>query len=274
MTRDGVELDRVARQIMHSPPSAIVLVGGDGTYLAGITALHQAAPEKALPPIAFARAGTVSIVARNWGSEKDAAATVRAVLEPRDTWTVTRRPTISVAERGGATRIGFTFGTGLVATFFDEYNRRGAGGNATALVLILRLFVGGLRGDSFARGILSPLTCRLTVDGVSHDASAFSLILASVLRDVGLHHHVAYRAGEDPERPHVIASVLPARDLALNWPRVLLGRPISDPNGLDRLAREIRVEFPNGGGPYVLDGDTFRAETVTVSAGPTIPVVT
>lgn len=274
VTTDPGELERAACRVMSSTAGVVVLCGGDGTYHAGVTALHRAAPDRPLPPIAFARAGTVSIVARNWGSARDMHSTVRRALGPRDAWKLTERATIAVSESGGATRIGFTFGAGLVASFFEEYDRRGAHGNVAALAIVARLFVGGLRGDTFAKKILAPVPSRIVVDGESHDASAFSLILASVLRDVGLHTLVAYRAGEDPTRPHVVASVLPPRGLALNWPRVVLGKPIADPNGLDRLAREARIEFLGGSGPYVLDGDTFRTEVVTVRAGPTISVVT
>lgn len=274
VTRDPEELERAVCHVLSSAASVVVLCGGDGTYHAAITALHRASPERPLPPVAFARAGTVSIVARNWGSARDMRTTVRRALGPRDLWNVTERATLSVSESGGETRIGFTLGAGLVASFFEEYDRRGAHGNAAALAIVARLFVGGLRGDEFAKKILAPVPSRLVVDGEAHGAPAFSLILASVLRDVGLHTLVAYRAGEDPMRPHVVASVLPPRGLALNWPRVVLGKPIADPEGVDRLAREARIEFSGGPSPYVLDGDTFRADAVTVRAGPTIRVVT
>lgn len=274
VTRDHAELEQAACHVVSSAASVVILCGGDGTYQAGVTALHRAAPGRPLPPIAFARAGTVSIVARNWGSARDIVSTVRRAIGPRESWRVTERATLSVSENSGATRIGFTLGSGLVASFFEEYDRRGAHGNAAAMAIVARLFVGGLRGDAFAKRVLAPIPSKVFIDGEAHPASAFSLILASVLRDVGLHTLVAHRAGEDPARPHVVASVLPPRGLALNWPRVVLGKPIADPNGLDRLAREARIEFLGGAGPYVLDGDTFRAEGVTVRAGPTITVVT
>lgn len=274
VTTSAEDLARAAERITRTGARVVVLCGGDGTYHAGVTALYHAAPDRPLPPIAFARAGTVSIVARNWGSSRDLLTTVRRAVGPEERWRLTRRATLAVSERGGATRIGFTFGMGLVASFFEEYDRRGAHGNAAAFAIVARLFVGGLRGDEFSRKILAKVPTRLVVDGEPHPESAFSLILASVLRDVGLHTLVAHRAGEDLERPHVVASVLPARNLALNWPRVVLGRPIADERGLDRLSRVTEIEFLGGPGPYVLDGDTFRAQAVTVRGGPPIRVVT
>lgn len=274
VTKDEADLERVASEVVGTGASVVLFVGGDGTYYAGVTALHRASRGAPLPPMAFARAGTVSIVARNWGSAPNALGAVTHVLGSPAAWRITPRPTLEVTENDGPSRIGFTFGTGLVANFFEEYDKAGARGNAAAALLIARLFAGGLRRNAFSRRVLEPVPCRLVVEGTMHSATAWSLVLASVLKDVGLHHHVAHRAGEDLVRPHVVATTLRTRDLVLNWPRVLFGKGIADPSGVDRLVSEIQVQFTGGAGPYVLDGDTFRAETVTVRAGPTLTVVT
>src|SRR5205814_1907787 len=111
-------------------------------------------------------------------------------------------------DAGGETRIGFTFGTGLVAKFFREYERTGARGTWAALPLVLRVFTESFRTGSYADKILSPLPCRLTVESRQLTPSAFSLVIASVLPDVGLHMRVTYRGGEDARRPHLVASPL------------------------------------------------------------------
>jgi hypothetical protein len=83
---------------------------------------------------------------------------------------------------------------------------------------------------------------------------------------------VTYRAGEDLERPHLVASPLSSRDLGPRAPLVLAGRRIGGPGHFDDLVRDFAIRF-DPEGPFVLDGDILRAEEVRVSAGPSIAVV-
>jgi diacylglycerol kinase (ATP) len=266
------ELDRAATDALATGATPIVLCGGDGTYLAGVTALTRAARGAALPPIALGRAGTVSIVAKNWGAARDVVETVRAVAQDPTSLRFTARPTLSV-ESDGVARVGFTFGTGLVANFFQEYDKATPGGLAAALAIVVRVFTDSFRGGSYATKILGPLPCRVIVDGRTLSPSAWSLILCSVLRDVGLHMLVTHRAGEDPSRPHLVASPLSPRALGPQWPLVALGKPLLGADNFDALIGSFTIEFPTRG-PYVLDGDTFSTQTVTVSAGPQLIIVT
>jgi hypothetical protein len=84
---------------------------------------------------------------------------------------------------------------------------------------------------------------------------------------------VTYRAGEDAARPHLVASPLSSRQLGPRAPLVLAGQRIGGPGHFDDLVRELVVRFPNGLGPYVLDGDVLRASEVKVGGGPVIRVV-
>jgi diacylglycerol kinase (ATP) len=120
--------------------------------------------------------------------------------------------------------------------------------------------------------VLDPLPCRLTVDGRTHAPQAYSLIVSSVLTTVGLGIRVTHRASEDPLRPHLVASSLPARKLGPQAPRALLGLPLRGLDGFDDLVRSFTVRFA-GSGPYVFDGDLFQAHEIQVSAGPRIAVV-
>jgi diacylglycerol kinase (ATP) len=274
VTRDLDELDRAATKIAErSPRTKVVLCGGDGTLMAGVTALERAFGPAGLPELVLAPAGTVATVARNFGQKSGALATVRAALAGT-LGPALARPTLRVSELGGATRIGFTFGTGLVARFFDRYYSSGAGGLLTAAQIVARVFAGSFVADAYARSVLDPLPCMLSVDGVECAPSAYSLIVSSVVRDVGLHLLVTHRGGEDPERPHLVAAPLSPRELGPQAPRVLLGRPLRGVGCFDALVESFSVRFADDGGPYVLDGDVFRAREVTVRAGPRIHVVT
>jgi hypothetical protein len=110
------------------------------------------------------------------------------------------------------------------------------------------------------------------VDGTTLAPEAFSLVVASVLRNVGLSMHVTYRAGEDSERFHLVTSSLPARRLAPRVWRVALGLPLGGEHDFDGLVEKAEFSFPPGGG-YVLDGECFSAAQVSVQLGPELEIV-
>jgi diacylglycerol kinase (ATP) len=266
------ELERVARAARERGSERVVLCGGDGTFMAGLSALARVFGERALPELVFAPAGTVATVARNWGHTRDLLETVKRVSSdaalPSEL-----RPTLRIREPDANERLGFMFGSGLVARFFDRYYAAGAGGYPAAARIAARVFAGSFLGDAYSRSVLDPLPCVLSVDGRELEARAYSLVLASVVRDVGLHLWVCHRAGEDPERPHLVASALSPSKLGPQAPRVFLGKPLIGEGCFDGLVHELELRFAAEVGPYVLDGDVFHAKTVVVSAGPRIRVV-
>lgn len=260
------ELHHLAREFAKTRPDIVAFCGGDGTFMAGVSALHTAYEGSPLPELAFVPAGTVATVVRNWGDPRAPLKQLGRLLERRQERAVQVKPSLTLAA-GGREQIGFTFGTGLVARFFDRYEAAGAGGLGPALRIVSRVFWGSFWDDTYSRSVLSPLPCRLTVDGRELPASAYSLLVCSVLRDLGLHLRVTYRAEEDPERLHLVASCLPPRQLGPQAWRVLLGKPLSGANGFDDLVGAFTVEFATGGA-YILDGDRFVAERVQVRPGP------
>lgn len=273
-TSSTEELDEAARNIVESGASPVVLCGGDGTYLASVTAIAKAARSQPLPVFVLVRSGTVSTVARNWRGPKDAVEAARRVCGRPETLVVTPRPTLTVEDAEGRKFVAFTFGTGLVASFFVEYEHAGAKGNATALAIVVRVFAESFTGGPLAKRVLSPLPCRITADGSRLEPDAYSLVVCSVLRDLGLHMLVTHRGGEDPSRPHLVASPLAPRALGPQWPLVALGKRLVGSRNFDGLVREFSVEFESNDGPYVLDGDMFRSRNVVVRAGPMIRVAT
>ncbi len=135
-----------------------------------------------------------------------------------------------------------------------------------------RVFAESFWDGAYARRVLDPQPCTLEVDGRALPPRAWSLICAAVVRDLGMHMLVTYRAGEDPDRPHLVASPLPTRALGPRAARVLRGRSIGGLGHFDDLVGELVVRFP-GPAPYVLDGDTLRAATIRLRAGPLIHVL-
>ncbi|MEB2310587.1 MAG: diacylglycerol kinase family protein [Sorangiineae bacterium] len=270
-TSSLAELDRAAEALAGREPDRVVLAGGDGTFMAGLSALARVYSSGALPVIVLAPAGTAGTVPRGLGQRGGFERPLRRATAPAPLGWV-ERPTISVSDSNGARRVGFIFGTGLVARFFDHYEAAGAGGYLVAARIAARVFVGALTGGAFARSVLEPLPCRLSVDGALCAPCAWSLIVSSTIRDLGLHFVVTHRGGEDPARPHLVASPLGPRALGVQLGRVLTGRPLTGAGNVDALVSRFELDFPDGPGPYILDGDLFSAARVTVEAGPRVRI--
>ncbi|MFO0757260.1 MAG: diacylglycerol kinase family protein [Byssovorax sp.] len=276
-TGDLGALTEAARAIAARGSDLVVLAGGDGSFMAGVTALAHAFGDRPLPRIALLPGGTVATVARNFGVRGELVPLLGRLIDARHALVTRRRPTLrALATTGSAReeRIGFIFGTGLVAKFFEVYYEAGAQGYAGAAKIVARVFAESFYGGAYARRVLDPLPCSIEVDGRLLAPRSFSLVCCAVVRDLGIHMLVNHRAAEDPLRPHLVASPLPAHSLGPRAPLVLAGRSIGGPGHFDDLVSVFTVRFPRGAGPYVLDGDMLRAERVTVTAGPVLDVVT
>src|SRR6185312_3765851 len=119
-------LDAVAGEIAARGSDLVILSGGDGTFMAGLTALARATGEDRLPPLALLPGGTVATVARNWGMVGEPLALLEGLLRRRDALRFVPRPTLRVVGETGhegghphtpgdrtEQRLGFIFGTGL-----------------------------------------------------------------------------------------------------------------------------------------------------------------
>jgi diacylglycerol kinase (ATP) len=277
-TRDLGELDAVCAEAAAAGSDLVILTGGDGSLMAGTSAVARAFGDR-LPRIGFLPAGTAAVVSKNWGIRGEPVVLLSRMLARGNYQPCERRPTLRVRSegQGGATeRIGFIFGTGLVAKFFELYYEDGARGNAGAARIVARIFAESFVGGAVARRVLDPLPCAIEVEGRRLRPGAFSLVCSAVVRDLGLHMIVTHRAAEDPRRPHLVVNSLPSRRLGWRMPLVLAGRSIGGEDAFDDLAESFVVRFGGGAaeGPFVLDGDIFRASAVHVSAGPEIDVVT
>ncbi len=263
------DLERVAREIAAQSTEGVVLAGGDGSHMAGVSALTRAFGG-VLPPVALAPCGTVCTIARNFGARGTARAWTERVVRAACSGAarIERRMTLRVRDDAGGQRVGFVFGAGLVARFFDVYDAAPAQGLAAAAGIAARVFAGSFVGSALARHILEPTRCVVSVDDVPHAADHWSLLLASVVPDLGLHLRATYRAGQTLDRFHVVASGLPARALGPQLPRVIAGRALRGEPHIDALARSLHLSHRGGLGAYVLDGDVFAAGETQVDVGP------
>ena len=68
-TLDG--LRSICGELAERGTDLVLLSGGDGSLMAGVSALSEAFAEQPLPPIAPIPGGTAGTVARNWGLHGD-----------------------------------------------------------------------------------------------------------------------------------------------------------------------------------------------------------
>jgi hypothetical protein len=276
-------LGTIASTVAETRSDVVALAGGDGTVMEGLSALARAyrARDAALPKIAILPAGTFSTIAKNLGLPRRTTPYAKRVLEAVAANEIRTRPhpTLHVRDACGGDRIGFIFGTGLVAGFFDLYDALPDQGVLSATWLVARLFGGAFTGSDLAKRVLTPTSLRLDIDGRALPDEHYSLVVSSVLRDVGLHVRPTHRAGEDPARIHLVASTRHAINLAMQLPLVMAARPMRGGGHVDALAETFRVTFDGALRSYVLDGDRIEAggpnqeAWVTVSRGPDIDLV-
>lgn len=270
------ELEDIARRIAHRGSSLVVLSGGDGSFMAGVTALWRAFGVQPLPQIALLPGGTVATVARNFGMKGSPAALLERLLRNPQNLPTRRNATLRVRQTLGdqtIERIGFIFGTGLVARFFDLYYADGARGINGAARITARIFIDSFYGGPYAKRVLTPMPCTIEANGSRLSGDRWSLVCAAVVRDLGLGMKVNYRSAERLDRVHLVASQLSPRSLGPRAPLVLLGKPIGGAGHVDDLFENFVIRF-DPDGPYVLDGDVLRAAEVHVSPGPVLDVVT
>lgn len=265
-------LRRVATELARDEVPLVLLSGGDGTLMEGVSALAGAYGDHHLPVVAPLPAGTAGTVARNWGVAGDPLRALQRLLSrPRR---ILHQATLDVrwTAEGEHRRLGFIVGTGLVANFFRLYYERGAPGYAGSAAIVARVFAESFVGGPTAERILTPLPCELTVDGERQGPEAWSLVCAAVVKNLGLHLLVTYRGGDDPQRPHLVATPMLPRALGPRAPLVFAGASLGGPDGVDRLTRTFSIEFPTEEGPFVLDGELLRGRRVVVQAGPALRV--
>jgi diacylglycerol kinase (ATP) len=157
------------------------------------------------------------------------------------------------------------------ARFLEAYYGGRRPGVASAALLTARTVVSSLVQGGLARWLFAPVELALTVDGAALPPAPYRLLVASVVRDVGMGFKVPWQAGRQPGRFHLVASGLSTTSMALQLPRVFGGRPLAGAPHLDRLAARAELRFTTAES-YTLDGELFRAREVALAVGPRVAI--
>jgi diacylglycerol kinase family enzyme len=270
-TLGETDLAEAANRFARNGVNVVATCGGDGTNLTTLTALVRAYGADRLPRFALLRGGTVNTVAQNLGVRGDPTAVLGAVLRRLDSGAaVVRRQDLLVVNG----MVGFLFAAGMGARFLEAYYGGLGPGLAWAGLLAARTVVSSLVVGPFARRLFAPVNLVLELDGerAPQSMSAPKFVIASTVPDVGIGMRVAWRAGSEPGRFHVVASGLSTVEMAMQLGRVRNGQPLDGTPHLDEMAAHARLAFHREE-TFTLDGELFRARTVEISCGPALEVL-
>jgi diacylglycerol kinase family enzyme len=264
-TRTPDDLVSAVRRFHDAGARLVAACGGDGTNLSVITDVVKTWGGP-LPTIGILRGGTVNTIAENLGIGGEPEQILqRIVAHGAQGEEVPSRGQDLLAVNG---LYGFLFASLMGARFLEAYYGGPRPGPTWAAALAARTVASSLVNGRFAQWLFSPVEAELTVDGVrASDLDRPRLLLASTVRDVGIGMKVTWQAGHQPARFNFIASGLSTTAMALQFHKVVAGRPLDGAPHLDVLARTARIVFAQPQ-TYTLDGDLFRETHVEIAVGP------
>ena len=231
---------------------------------------YLAPPPEPLPKVAILRGGTVNTVAHNIGLKGQPDEILARVVDYYRGGQEIPHSDLDLLEVNGM--YGFLFGACMPGRFFEAYYGGPTTGATWASVLAMRTVASGIMRGPFAKWMFSPIPAQITIDGRTLEAREFTLLVAATVQNVGIGVRVPYRAGTVPGRFHIIASSLPMMNLIGQFARVFGGRPLRGEPHTDALARKADIKFDEMQ-TYTLDGDLFRAERMSLAAGPRVSIL-
>ncbi len=270
VTRDPAHLASVASELAERGVEHVGVVGGDGTASASLTALAHAYGSRPLPSLTMLRGGTQNTIASSLGAKR--ASPLRLLrgmlreLSGRTRPAMMQRPCLQVGDR-----LGFLFGTGVMAGYLDVYNRANGGRPTplTAATVLAHAAASALVNGSKIQSILNETELEVRYEGGHYESAKYVTIGASTVPHLGLGFRLFFRAFESQERFHLVAVHGKRPAVAAELPRVFAGLGLSSKVARQTLTRRAEISSPNGPFLYFVDGDLYTAPgSVSVGLGP------
>lgn len=257
---DPDELAHVLNRGRAEGIDTLGICGGDGTNMRTLTALASTWRGLAWPRIALLRGGTVNTAATNLGTSRRATTQLAHLLQASDL----RVRTMPLLRVNG--RIGFIFGSQLVARVMDEYYA-GATGPLGSAALAVRIVTSAITRGALARRLGARETVDVEIDGQPKGRFDVVGLVAAVVAAPAVGMRATHRGGEDGGFHLVVTERAPsliAREVARLW----AGLPVRA-LCVDTVARSAMLET-SAVTRYTLDGDMF--EDRRIELGTTAPV--
>lgn len=250
--------------------SVLAIHGGDGTLHQVLTALLRANGERALPPIALLRGGTMNIVATSVGVRAPPEELLGRVLSGERLRTETRR-TLRIQVDDLPPHYGFLSGNGIVARFLELYYDHPDPTPATAAWLLTRGALSALVRGALAAQLTRPYLGRVELDSGQKECTRWLAIVLGTVEELGLRFRVFHLLPQDRDALQVVGIGSSIGQLARELPSLYRGRGVRHPANFTSLGREVvlRADEPI---PLMIDGDFVRADggRVTYTVGPAV----
>jgi diacylglycerol kinase family enzyme len=262
-------LDRALHRFRDHDFDILAVAGGDGSLCHAISRAVGVWGEEHLPRFVALRGGTINNVSRTIGGPVRPEAFLGKVMSAyrggRELRTMDR-PLLRV----NGSIYGSIVGAGLITHFLEEYYEGSNPGPASAAALLVRCGLSWMRGGTFIRRIVPTLAGRAECDGVVLPFDAYTLVLASSVRHIGLGVQPFYLSGRKAGCFHVLAGPATPGQLLSRLPRFRRGFPAGLDTLYDNMARQFRIEFAEPQS-FTVDGELFPAVRVlTIEAGPAV----
>lgn len=269
-TRGAQELQAAAKTLAASRPRVIAIAGGDGTVTHTVTALWRAM-EGELPPLALLGGGAYDSLAALGGSgdAEDRLRRLHDAVSSGNDLLLEERDTLLVEGR-----CGFRFGVGLPVRFIEEIYARGGAGVWNGTRLLVRAFWSSLTVGPFARKLYAPMDLRVRLDGEEWPRIAIYGVVCATVAEAGMGLRPFRRATEQPGAFQALGLTAAPRQLALEMPRLIFGRPARRDRLLEGVGENLELtgRAPLG---WLLDGEIYSSASgrLTVGLGPRVSLV-
>ncbi len=268
---DMLALRRDACTVFERGYRYLAINGGDGTNHQVLTAFGEVSSGRALPRVSLLRGGTMNNVTDSLGIRGtpmsilgQLCASVASGSEPK----LTRRSLLRV-EDGEEERLGFIFGTGLMANFLKTYYAEGQTSPLTAAWMAAKLCASvAVQGPLFDK-LSDKEHHTLQADGeLWLDKDLFCLMCATT-EQIGLGLSPFTSAGRHPDRFCALAIEGPMLSIVTALPAIWRAAPMTMRGFEERLAQRLDVQLPRKF-DYSIDGDLYVAERICLSMGPVL----
>jgi diacylglycerol kinase (ATP) len=271
-TKNINELPKVAEDFLRRKLEILAINGGDGTLHQVLSAFVKVYGDEPLPKGMSLRGGTMNTMTNSLDIKGQSLGILRkavAMYREAEPMQELKQKLLKINDH-----YGFMSGAGMVANFLDAYYSTPNPGPWEAVKLVVKGVSSGITGGEFAQKLLAPAAFRVTVDGKQLDPEEFTGILGCTIKEVGLGLKPTFRAYDQPDGFHFIATTINALPFALRVPAFWFNRDWVHPKVQHSgVTRDVVVE-PIKPFRYMVDGEMYTAtQALQWSVGPTVSVV-
>lgn len=276
------ELYRIAEDFLRFDIDVLAISGGDGTNQVTVTGFLDVYGGAIMPKIALLRGGTMNTVANSVGVPRGRPEgllgrlvreyALRGALELENV----ERQVMRIAHaRGGGSRCGFLFGTGVVHGFLAEYYRDGQTSPLVAVKTLARGIGSALVRGNTIRRMARPFRGSVAFeDGVHWEERDFLAVAAGTISHIGLNFKPFHRFGDRPGCFHMLGIHASPLSLVRELPRVHRGQAMRPGKALEALSSRAVIRSATGKVDYMIDGDLHEARgEVEITTGPRVKLV-